>query len=107
MVQRMPKSSERYSPVLSPSASTSAQTRPERAGEIDTPILPSMPVGKPGLVEISSQVSPPSVLRNRPLPGPPLETFQKLRLASHIEANSRRGLFGSMVRSIVPATSLR
>jgi len=72
-----------------------------------TPILPRSPSGRPGLREISSQVSPPSKLLNRPLPGPPLEMFQKLRRASHIEANSRRGLLGSIVRSIVPATSLR
>ena len=66
--------------------STIAQTRPVLAGETATPILPLRPFGKPGLSVRSVQVVPPSVERKRPLPGPPLITFQGSRPCSHIAA---------------------
>ena len=48
-----------------------AQTRPGLAGEQAMPMRPLMPSGRPGLAEISAQVSPPSVDLKMPLPGPP------------------------------------
>ena len=66
------------------SDSTSAHTRPERAGDAATPILPSMAVaGRPRFAVISVHVVPPSVERHSPLPGPPLASSQKLRCTCH------------------------
>src|SRR5262245_26500554 len=84
-----------------------AQTRSDLAGEATTPILPLMPVGRPGLLVSSTQVSPPSVDLYRLLSGPPLERLQGVRCTSHRAAYRRRGLFGSMDRSMAPAFVLR
>ena len=78
--QVAPPSSERKSPPSS--ASTMAQTRSARAGETATPILPLSPAGKPGLPLRSCQLSPPSVERQSPLSGPPLERLQGWRSVS-------------------------
>ena len=80
---------------------------PDFTGETATPILPSGRSGKPVLPETSSQVSPPSLERKSPLPGPPLDMFQKLRLASQTAANRMRGLLRSIEILTAPATSLR
>ncbi len=63
-----PPSSERKTPPFS--ASTIAKTRPSLAGEGATPIFPRVPSGRPSVSFF--HVSPPSVVRQRPLPGPPL-----------------------------------
>lgn len=53
------------------SASISAQTVPGFAREAATPSLPRVPLGNPGFRVISCHVSPPSVVRKRPLSSPP------------------------------------
>ena len=58
------------------------------------------------MAETSSQVSPPSIERQSPLSGPPLVRFQKFRRTCQMDANSTRGLLGSIVRSAAPAFSL-
>ncbi len=69
------------------SDSTSAQTRPDLAGETASPILPKMPSwGRPLLRVMSVHVSPPSIDFQMPLSGPPLESSQKLRWACQMEA---------------------
>src|SRR4029077_17848055 len=85
----------------------SAQTRLERAGDTVTPSLPRGPVGRPGQREISVQLSPPSVERKSPLPGPPLEMFQKFRRVCQKAANRMRGLRGSIARSTAPVLASR
>ena len=77
-----PPSSLRKSP---PSAcSNRAYTRPEFALETASPIFPTTPdSGMPGFRVISVHVSPPSVLLNIPLPGPPEDIVYSLRKASH------------------------
>ena len=79
-----PASSERKSPPFS--FSTSAYTRLELAPLTATPMRPTSPAGIPVLRVISLHVSPPSVLLNRPLPGPPLDIWYSLRYASHSDA---------------------
>src|ERR671932_2212011 len=79
-----PASSLRKSPPLC--ASTSAYTRRALAPETATPMRPTTPVGRPGLRVISVHVSPPSVLLNNPLPGPPLDIWYSLRYASQSDA---------------------
>jgi hypothetical protein len=49
------------------------------SAETATPILPSMPEGRPGLRVMSFQVSPPSVDLKSLLAGPPLESDQGVR----------------------------
>ncbi len=70
-VQVAPASSLLNRPPLS--FSISAYTRFELADVTATPMRPTRPLGSPGLRVISVHVSPPSVLLNRPLPGPPLD----------------------------------
>src|SRR5205814_2729668 len=81
--------------------------RRDSAPEIETQILPTTPLGKPGLRVISVHVSPPFVDLNRPLPGPPLDSDHGVRYASHIEANNTLGFCGSMTTSTAPARLLR
>src|SRR5439155_27254927 len=69
--------------------------------------LPRSPFGRPLLRLISVQVSPPSVERNMPLPGPPETSSQGRRIASQNDAYRIRGLFGSIARSLAPAFSPR
>src|SRR5678815_4273108 len=76
--------------------------RLESAPEMATPILPSTPVGRPGLRVISVQCSPPSVDLKRPLPGPPLDIEYSTRNASQSAANITSGLWGSIVMSTAP-----
>src|SRR6185295_13365592 len=77
-----------------------------RAGEIDTPILPSGLFGMPGLNVISFHVSPPSVVFHRPLRPPPAFMPHGVRWNFHIDAKRMRGFVGSIVRSIAPVESL-
>jgi hypothetical protein len=63
-----------------------AQTRLASTGDTATPILPSMPRGKPWLREISVHVRPPSVDLNSPEPGPPEDMPHGLRHASQSAA---------------------
>src|SRR5262249_9892227 len=83
-----------------------AQTRSGLAGEAVTPIRPLRPLGRPGLLVISVQVSPPSVDLYSPLSGPPLVRLQKSRRTCHMAAYRRRGLLGSRDRSAAPASAL-
>ena len=50
-------------------------------------------------------MSPPSVLFQMPLPGPPERIFQGWRVWSQNAAYRMRGLVGSMLRSLAPASS--
>ncbi len=68
---------------------------------------PTSPDGMPGLRVISVHVSPPSVLLNSPLPGPPDDIWYSLRYASHNEAYSTLGLLRSMTMSMAPDLSSR
>ena len=88
--QVSPPSSERKRPASS--ASMMAQTRLGLAGETATPMRPLMPLGRPGLSEMSVQESPPSVVLKMPLPGPPLSRLQGVRRVSHMPAKRMRGL---------------
>ena len=63
-----------------------AHTRPGIAGEAATPIRPFTPSGRPRLHVRSAHVSPPSVDRKMPLPGPPLVKLQGCRIVSHVAA---------------------
>src|SRR5215510_11490182 len=84
------------------SFSTSAYTRLESAPDTETPILPMVPAGKPGLRVISVHVSPPSVDLNNPLPGPPLDIWYSTRYASQSAANITLGFFRSIATSMPP-----
>src|SRR5690242_1282061 len=88
------------------SFSTSAYTRLP-SGPAATPMRPTTPDGIPGLRVISVHVSPPSVLLNRPLPGPPLDMWYSLRYASHSAAYITCGFVLSIVMSIAPLLSSR
>ena len=66
-----------------------------------------MPLGNPFAREISVHVSPPSVERKRPEPGPPETSSQGRRIASQNAAYMIRGLFGSRLMSLAPARSPR
>src|SRR5437588_1571593 len=79
-----PPLSERKMPPSS--ASTIAHTRSGFAGETATPILPTVPRGRPGARVSSVQVSPPSVDLKRPLPCPPLSNVHGLRMNCQNEA---------------------
>gem|GEM_PF-4447973 len=61
----------------------------------------------PGLRVISFHVSPPSVLLNRPLPGPPLDMVYSVRKASHMAAYMMSGFVRSMLMSIAAVLSSR
>src|SRR5450759_836303 len=76
--------------------------RVESAPDTATPILPSRPVGSPGLWVISVQCSPPSIDLNKPLPGPPLDIEYSTRKASQSAANMTFGLCGSIAMSTAP-----
>ncbi len=64
---------------------------------------PYGPAGRPSFSR--SQVSPPSVERYSPLPGPPDTSSQGWRTNCHIAANSTRGLPGAMTKSAAPVVS--
>src|SRR5690349_15990750 len=64
---------------------------------------PKMPLGSPGLREISFHVSPPSVVFHKPLSAPPLSKLYGVRLASQMAAYSTFGFDGSMLKSTAPA----
>src|SRR6266576_877023 len=100
-----PASSLRYRPPFS--FSTSAYTRFGFAPDTATPILPTIPRGRPGLRVISVHVSPPSVLLNRPLPGPPDDIWYSVRYASHSAAYMTLGLVRSIAMSTAPVLSSR
>src|ERR1700726_3458418 len=80
-VQVLPALSDRYRPPSE--ASTSAQTRSGLTGDTVTPMRPSTPIGSPSAWEMSVHVSPPSVVFQSPLPGPPLSRRHGLRLTCH------------------------
>src|SRR5262245_18231164 len=77
------------------------------AREMLTPILPRIPVGKPGARVISVHVSPPSVDLNNPLSSPPEDKLHGVRKASQMAANITCGLVGLIARSTAPALLLR
>src|SRR6476660_6562610 len=81
--------------------------RLESAPEMATPILPSTPVGRPGLRVISVQRSPPSVDLKRPLPGPPLDIWYSTPYASHSAAKITLGLRRSIEMSTAPVFASR
>ena len=88
-----------YPSIGTPSlVSMRAYTRSESEWDMQTAILPSVPVGSP-FPASSVHVSPPSIVRWSPLPGPPLSRFHVLRSMSHIVAKIFRGFAGSMTMS--------
>jgi hypothetical protein len=84
-----------------------AYTRFVSAPDTDTPILPQSGGGSPAFFVSSVQVLPPSVVLNRPLPGPPLDSECGVRNTSHKPAYSTSGFRGSMLRSTAPVFSSR
>src|SRR4051812_44306044 len=88
-------------------ASTIAHSRLLSAPETAIPTLPHSGLGSPGFFVSSVQVLPPSVVLNRPLPGPPLENECGVRKTSHNPAYRMSGFFGSMTRSTAPVLSSR
>ena len=70
------------------------------------PILPNIPTGKPGFLEIFIQVFPPSTDLYIAEPSPPLLIMWLLRKHSHIPAYNTEGLVGSMWISMPPVLSL-
>src|SRR5215467_12589360 len=99
-VQVAPASSDLNNPPFS--FSMRAYTRFASAPETATPILPSMPAGRPGARVISVHVSPPSTDLNKPLPGPPDDIWYSVRNASHSAAYITFGFFGSIEMSTAP-----
>src|ERR1035437_11178282 len=83
-----------------------AQTRFGFTGETATPMLPSVPVGSPGLRLMFVQFSPASVDLNNPLPAPPDTSFHGVRYACHTAAYKTLESDGSIERSTAPAESL-
>jgi hypothetical protein len=55
-------------------------------GETATPMMPSGPLGMPGFLVSSSQVSPPSVLFQSAEPGPPLSRLYGVRRTRQVLA---------------------
>src|SRR5688572_21979244 len=101
--QVLPASSERNMPPSS--ASISAHTRFGLAGETATPMRPhTLFFGRASCVSLL-QLSPPSTVFQRLLPGPPLSMLQGVRFASQNEAYSTRGLVASIARSTAPVLS--
>jgi hypothetical protein len=100
-----PPSSERYTPPES--ASISAHTRADLAGETAMPMLPHNPAGSPGFLVSSVQCSPASVDLNSPLPAPPDASVHGRRTACHSPAYSTSGFDGSRIRSAAPVESFR
>src|SRR5688500_17795841 len=100
-----PASSDRKTPPSA--ASISAYTRFGSAAETETPIFPQIAGGRPGFLDRSVHVLPPSVVLNSPLPGPPLDIEWGVRNTSQNPAYSTSGLLASIVRSTAPAFSLR
>src|SRR5438874_768267 len=88
-------------------ASTMAKRRLLWAPDTLTPTLPHRGLGRPVFLVSSVHVVPPSVLLNRPPPGPPLERECGVRDTSQRPAYSTSGLFGSMARSTAPILSSR
>src|SRR5215469_7132591 len=70
------------------------------------PILPYSPSGKPSSLPNFFQFLPPSMVRYRPLPGPPLLKSHGVRRCCHMLASRRLGLEGSITRSLQPEVSL-
>src|SRR5450756_1508836 len=88
-------------------ASMIAYRRLLSAPDDETPTLPQIGLGRPGFFVISVHVVPPSVLLNRPLPDPPLESECGVRKTSHMPAYRTSGFFWSMARSTAPVLSSR
>ena len=84
LAQVRPALSERKTPPSS--ASTIAQTRSEFTGETATPMMPTVPFGRPCALVTSFHVSPPSVLFHNPDPGPPLSRLYGVRLTRQVLA---------------------
>ena len=82
-----------------------AYTRLERAGEMAMQIFPTRPVGIPGLRVMSVQVSPPSVLLNSPVVGPPLSSSHGYVTWWFRAAMITFGFVESMARSTAPVVS--
>src|SRR5215218_5232690 len=72
---------------------------------MERPIRPFIVSGKPPPL-ISAQVSPASVLFQRPLPGPPLFRKWGPRTRSQLDAHSTLLSLGSIARSTKPALLL-
>src|SRR5688500_12787936 len=85
----------------------SAYTRAGSAADTVTPTLPQIVGGRPGFFVSSVQVLPPSVVLNRPPPGPPLESECGVRNTSQNPAYRTSGFFASIVRSTAPVLSFR
>src|SRR3954470_20763994 len=88
-------------------ASMIANRRLLSAPDTAIPALPQTGFGRPGFFDSSVHVLPPSVLLNRPLPGPPLESECGVRNTSHSAAYITSGFFGSRTRSTAPVLSSR
>ncbi len=68
-----------------------------------TAMRPSSPAGSPAVSR--RQVSPPSVLFHRPLPGPPESNEYGVRRNCHVVAYSTDGSAGSCAMSAQPVVS--
>src|SRR5687767_14469525 len=84
-----------------------AYTRDGSAAETETPTFPQIVAGRPGFFVSSVQVLPPSVVLNRPPPGPPLESEWGVRNTSQNPAYRTSGFFASIVKSTAPVFSFR
>src|SRR3954470_24961471 len=73
--------------------------------ETASPMLPSTPLGSPGLCVISVQCSPPSVDLKIPLPAPPEIICHGVRHACQNDAYITSGFDGSRTRSEIPVES--
>ena len=81
-----------------------AYTVPGADGAAASPMRPSSPPGSPFVTFF--HVRPPSVLRCRALPGPPLTSVQTCRRRCQLAARSSSGFFGSgITTSVTPVSS--
>ena len=78
--------------------------RRESAPDTATSMRPRMPCGQ-AMAGERDQLTPPSVERYRPLPGPPLEKFHGWRSACHSAAYTILESCGSNVTSMAPVRS--
>src|SRR5688572_22041897 len=117
--QDVPPSSERQSPVLGVAGEAGAAPPPPRPWDgpsinaytklplrrkMSSAMRPNGPSGSP-LPESRVHVSPPSLDRQMPLPGPPPFMQQALRTRWYVEANIMRGFVGDTTRSLAPVHS--
>ena len=93
-----------YTPPLS-LFSTIAQTILLFTGETVTPIFPKIPLANPSFFDISSQVSPLSILFQSAEPPPPLLKLYGVLLKFQVDAYRIRGLVASIIKSTAPAFS--